>query len=205
MQRPADSLLATRRSLVERLVDLEDRRRWQEFFERYWKLIYGVARRAGLSDAEAQDVVQETVITVAKNISKYERTAGSFKNWLLHITRWRIADQFRKRAPGDQGRREGADGSRRETATIERVPDGLDVGAVWQEEWQRHLLENALQRLKRRVDPQHYQIFDCAVLKEWPAAKVARELGVNVARVYLVKHRLASLLKKEIAAVQEHG
>ena len=100
MPRQGDPLLVTRRSLVERLVNLEDRRRWQEFFERYWKLIYGVARRAGLSDAEAQDVVQETVITVAKNISKYERTAGSFQNWLLHITRWRIADQFRKRAPG---------------------------------------------------------------------------------------------------------
>jgi RNA polymerase sigma-70 factor (ECF subfamily) len=205
MARQADSLLATRRTLVERLVNLEDRRRWQEFFERYWKLIYGVARRAGLSDAEAQDVVQETVITVAKNISKYERTAGSFKNWLLHITRWRIADQFRKRAPGDHARRESADESHRETATIERVPDGMDVGAVWQEEWQRHLLDAALQRLKRRVDPRHYQIFDCAVLKEWPAAKVASELGVNVARVYLVKHRLAAMLKKEIAAVQENA
>ena len=90
---------ATRRSLVERLVDLGDRQRWQQFFDIYWKLIYGVARRAGLREAEAQDVVQETVITVAKNISKYEREAGSFKSWLLHITRWRIADQFRKRSP----------------------------------------------------------------------------------------------------------
>jgi len=205
MPRQGDPLLVTRRSLVERLVNLEDRRRWQEFFERYWKLIYGVARRAGLSDAEAQDVVQETVITVAKNISKYERTAGSFKNWLLHITRWRIADQFRKRAPGDQLRRETSDQSHRDTATIERVPDTVDVGAVWHEEWQRHLLDAALHRLKRRLDPQHYQIFDCAVLKEWPAAKVARELGVNVARVYLVKHRVASMLKKEVAALQENG
>ena len=46
-------------------------------------------------------MVQETVITVSKNITKYERAAGSFKGWLLHITRWRIADQFRKRAPAD--------------------------------------------------------------------------------------------------------
>src|SRR5687768_3981700 len=203
MPRQADPLLATRHSLVDRLVNLEDRRRWQEFFERYWKLIYGVARRAGLNDAEAQDVVQETVITVAKNISKYERTAGSFKNWLLHMTRWRIADQFRKRAPGDLPRREQGDDSHRDTATIERIPDAIDVAAVWQEEWERHVLDAALQRLKRRLDPRHYQIFDCVALKEWPAAKVARELGVNVARVYLVKHRAAAMLKKEIAAIQE--
>jgi RNA polymerase sigma-70 factor (ECF subfamily) len=201
MPRPGDSLLATRRSLVDRLVNLEDRRRWQEFFERYWKLIYGVARRSGLNDAEAQDVVQETVITVAKNITKYERSAGSFKNWLLHITRWRIADQFRKRAPADVARRD-RDASARDTATIERLPDSVDVAAVWQEEWEHHVLDAALHRLKRRLDPQHYQIFDCAVLKEWPAKKVARELGVNIAQVYLVKHRAASMLKKEVAAIQ---
>src|SRR5438034_7586607 len=63
-------LLATRRSLVDRLGNWDDHSRWQEVFETYWKLIYSVARKAGLSDAEAQDVVQETVITVAKNVGK---------------------------------------------------------------------------------------------------------------------------------------
>ena len=183
---------------MDRLVNLEDRQRWQEFFESYWKLIYGVARRSGLNDAEAQDVVQETVITVAKNISKYERAAGSFRNWLLHITRWRIADQFRKRAPANTPRR-ARDESHRETATIERVPDGFDIRAAWDEEWQGRLLESALARVKRRVDARHYQIFDCAVLKEWPAARVARELGVNIAQVYLIKHRVSGLVKKEVA------
>ena len=198
MRAPRDPLLVTRRSLVDRLVDLEDRQRWQEFFESYWKLIYGVARRAGLNDAEAQDVVQETVITVSKNISKYEREAGSFKNWLLHITRWRIADQFRRRAPGDVQRR--CDFEPREgTATIDRVPDGFDIGSVWEDEWEHRLLETALGRVKRRVEARHYQIFDCAVLKEWPAAKVARELGVNVAQVYLIKHRISGMVKKEVA------
>ena len=204
MRRVPDPLPATRRSLVDRLVNLEDRQRWHEFFETYWKLIYGVARRAGLGDAEAQDVVQETVITVSKNISKYERAAGSFKNWLLHITRWRIADQFRRRSPARETRRIGEE-SDRDTATIDRVPDQLDVSAVWDDEWQRHTLEAALTRVKRRVEPRHYQIFDCAVLKEWPAAKVARELGVNVAQVYLVKHRVAALLKKEVAAMEKGG
>jgi RNA polymerase sigma factor (sigma-70 family) len=204
MKRTSDPLLSTRRSLVDRLVNLEDRQRWQQFFEAYWKLIYGVARRAGLSDAEAQDVVQETIITVAKNISKYEREAGSFKNWLLHITRWRIADQFRKRPPANPSRT-GRNESRRGTATIDRIPDAVNVGAVWEDEWQRHMLGAALVRVKRRIDARHYQIFDCAVLKEWPVSKVARELGVNVAQVYLVKHRIAAMLKKEIATLGKSG
>jgi RNA polymerase sigma-70 factor (ECF subfamily) len=196
-----DRLDVTRESLIGRLVNLDDRARWQEFFETYWRLIYRVARKAGLGDAEAQDVVQETVITVAKNISKYEREAGSFKGWLLHITRWRIVDQFRKRAPGGGGARGR---TRAGTATIERIPDpdGIDLEAAWQEEWQGNLLSAALERVKRKVDPRHYQIFDCAVLKEWSAAKVAKELGVNIAQVYLVKHRVAGMVKKEVKAIE---
>ena len=196
-----DRLDVTRESLVGRLVNLDDRVRWQEFFDTYWRLIYSVARKAGLTDAEAQDVVQETVITVSKNISKYERAAGSFKGWLLHITRWRIADQFRKRPPRGATRREP---TRAGTATIERIPDpdGVDLDAMWQEEWRENLLAAALERVKRKVDARHYQIFDCAVVKQWSAAKVAKELGVNIAQVYLVKHRLAGLLKREVKAIE---
>src|SRR5437867_11716995 len=94
-------LLATRRSLVDRLGNWEDQARWQEFFETYWKLIYSVARKSGLNDAEAQDVVQETVITVAKKIGKlrYDPAIGYFNGWLLNIIHWRIADQSRNRVP----------------------------------------------------------------------------------------------------------
>ncbi len=194
-------LLATRRSLVERLTNWEDQQHWQEFFETYWRLIYGVARKSGLTDAEAQDVVQETVITVAKNITKYEREAGSFRGWLLHITRWRIADQFRKRAPDTIQQK--ARGSSRGTATIDRVPDGFDLTAMWDAEWQRHVFQAALERLKRKVDAKHYQIFDCLVVKQWSAAKVATNLGVAIAQVYLVKHRLSAQLKREVAALEK--
>src|SRR5512132_1441579 len=79
------SMLATRRSLVDRLANWDDQRRWQEFFETYWKLIYSAARKSGLADAEAQEVVQETVITVAKNIGKlkYDPAVGSFQRLAL--------------------------------------------------------------------------------------------------------------------------
>src|ERR1700736_6312617 len=119
----AGSLLSTRRSLVDRLANWDDRKRWQEFFDTYWKLIYSTARKSGLTDAEAQEVVQETVITVAKKIDKlkYDPAVGSFKGWLLQITRWRIADQFRKRQPGQN--RRGPSSEDRLTATIERVAD----------------------------------------------------------------------------------
>ena len=202
--RQPSRLLATRRSLVERLPDLDDRVKWQEFFDTYWRLIYGVARKAGLRDAEAHDVLQETVIGVAQNIGRYRREAGSFKAWLLQFTRWRIVDEFRKRSPAD-GPRSAKGGTRRGTGTIERVPDPASavLDAVWDAEWERTMLAAAVERVKHKVSGKHFQIFDCVVVKQWPAAKVATALSVSVAQVYLVKHRIAGLLKKEIAALEK--
>jgi RNA polymerase sigma-70 factor (ECF subfamily) len=200
-------LIATRRSLVDRLANWDDQRRWQEFFDTYWKLIYSAARKSGLADAEAQEVVQETVITVAKNIDrlKYDPAVGSFKGWLLQITRWRIADQFRKREPGAEKRLSLSDDPL--TATIERVPDSriVDLDAVWEAEWKDNLLEAAIARVKKKVDPKQFQIFDCYVRKEWPAQKVAERLRVSVGQVYLARHRVAALLKKEIKALEKIG
>jgi len=84
-----DRLFATRRSIVDRLGDWRDQQNWQRFFDTYWRLIYSVARKAGLTEDEAQEVVQETVITVAKNAGdfRYDPKIGSFKSWLLQTTR----------------------------------------------------------------------------------------------------------------------
>src|SRR6266446_5172844 len=101
MKPKQDEIIPTRASLLGRLKNWEDQSSWQEFFNIYWKLIYGVARKAGLTDAEAQDVVQETMASVAKHMPtfKYDPAIGSFKAWLLKMTRWRITDQLRKRGP----------------------------------------------------------------------------------------------------------
>jgi len=91
-------LIPTRQSLLSRLRDLDDQESCSDFFHSYWRLIYEVALKAGLSDAEAHEVVQETVIPVAKQMSgfRYDPARVKFKGWLLHITRHRIADQVRK-------------------------------------------------------------------------------------------------------------
>lgn len=200
--------LITRRSLVERLGDWQDGKRWQQFFDSYWKLIHRAARKAGLTESEAQEVVQETLITVAKKIDRlqYDPKLGSFKGWLLNITRWRIADQFRKRKKaGEQNAKTRRDEESRLTNTIEQIADpaGFDLDAAWDEEWRANLREAATARVKGKVSARQYQIFDCYVLKGWPAAKVAKELRVSVTQVYLAKHRVGALLKKEATRVQQ--
>src|SRR6266853_6318316 len=105
-----DELIPTRATLLERLKNWQDQSSWQDFFDTYWKLIYGVARKAGLIEAEAQDVVQETMMAVDRHMPnfKYDPAIGSFKAWLLNMTRWRIVDQLRKRGPAPEARPDSA-------------------------------------------------------------------------------------------------
>jgi len=196
-----DDPIPTRQSLLGRLADWNDQESWRVFFDTYWKLIYGAATRAGLNDAESQDVVQETVISVMKGIPnfKYDAEKGSFKGWLLRLTSWRITDQIRKRQRRIENRSRARDTST-STATVERVADPVvsKLEAAWDEEWERNLLDAAVERVKRKVDPEHYQVFDLYAIKQWPVSKVAKTLKVNPGKVYLIKHRISRLIKKEI-------
>jgi RNA polymerase sigma-70 factor (ECF subfamily) len=202
-----DEGIPTRRSLLSRLKDSGNDESWKVFFDTYWRLIYNAARRSGLGDAEAQDVVQETVIAVLKSMPrfKYNPEKGSFKNWLLQVTKRRIGDYRRqlcndRRLIDDRRRFREAD----ETATIERVPDPNAKGfeEVWNEEWEANAMEVALNRIKNEIDLKHFQIFDLYVMKGWKASKVSRTLKVSIGVVYLAKHRVERRLKREIAKVQ---
>ena len=215
-----EATIATRASLLVRLKDREDQPSWQEFFDTYWRLIYSVATKAGLNDAEAQDVVQETVISVAGKVAgfTYDPKVCSFKTWMLRLTRWRIQDRRRRR------QREAAGLGQRihahqlssyakpghteevpdRTATLNRLPDpaGSDLDRVWEEEWRETTFRAALEMLRQRIEPGQYQIFDLYAVKRLPAGQVARMTGASVARVYLTRHRVAALLKREVRRIE---
>ena len=196
MSRPADEdeLIPTRTTLILRLKNWQDQSSWQVFFDTYWKLIYGVAIKGGLTRTEAQDVVQETMLSVAKHMSnfKYDRKIGSFKAWLLTMTRWRIIDQLRKR-------RYSVD-SHMEDKLINQSDSDLDK--LWDAEWEQNLYDAAVTRVKRRLDPQKYQIFDFYVNKQWTPGKVAKTFGISINQVYLAKHRVVELIKEEVKKLE---
>lgn len=205
--RHADKLIPTRASLLARLKDWKDQSSWQEFFDIYWKLVFGVARRAGLTEVEAQDVVQETMFAVAKHMPtfKYNPAIGSFKAWLLDLTRWRIIDQFRKRGPlgthRPLSRRRPATSG---TDTVGKIvdPAGPDLDKLWEEDWQSNLLAAALANVKRRVAPQTYQLFDFYVNKDWTPENVAVTFGVPVDHVYTAKHRVTEMIRGEVKRLE---
>ena len=205
MARPADDLIQTRWSLINRLKDWDDRATWQEFFDIYGRLVYSVALKAGLTEVEAQEVVQETLISVAKQMPKFRAGPehGSFKGWLLHLTRRRIADQFRKRPPVGRFKKSTTTETQR-TPLIERVPDpaGPALEVLWEEEWRENLMKTAVDRVKQQVNPKQFQVFHLLTVKQMPPESVASLLNLKVPNVYLIKHRVATALKEEIQRLE---
>lgn len=191
--------IPTRYSLLSRLQNWEDNESWRVFFNTYWRLIYAVAMKSGLTETEAEEVVQETILCVARNIQKFKREPqrGSFKGWLRNLTRWRIADQLRKRTgvvlQGD-----------RPDAPVEPSEELEDEKAVadWEREWRMNLLKAAMDRVKVRVSEEQYQLFDLCVVKQWPVNRISTTLGVSAARVYLARHRISRLIEKEVRRLQ---
>lgn len=197
--------IPTRQSLLSRLKDMDDSKSWEDFFNTYWRLIYSVAIKSGLMETEAQEVVQETVIAISKKMPgfKYDPAIGSFKAWLLNQTRWRIQDQFRRRKREFRTiHADEAPGA--ELSDIEHLPDpaGQELEAIWNAEWQENLMKTAMERVKAKISPKQYQVFDLYVTKNWPVEKVEKALGVSSSQVYLAKHRISALLKEEILSME---
>jgi RNA polymerase sigma factor (sigma-70 family) len=138
----------------------------------------------------------------------YDPKVCRFKTWLLNLTRWRIQDQLRKRQKADRPSLasdaanmsiQSADETAT-TATIERVPDPAvpEFGAEWDAAWEKNLLGRALARVRGQIEERQFQVFDLNVAKGWTAAEIAQTLGISVARVYLTKHRVSALVKREV-------
>jgi RNA polymerase sigma factor (sigma-70 family) len=198
-----DDLSPTRQTLVERLKNLEDNESWRDFFQTYWRLIYAFAIKSGCTDPEAEEVVQETIISVSRKMPEFQYNPArcSFKGWLMHVANWRVIDQLRKRRH-ELVRPEAlhAETSSNGTGFIERIPDPIRpaVEQLWDGEWRRNLMDAAIERVKRRCNPHHYQAFYLSAVKKLPLAEITTTLGLNRAQVYLAKHRVASQVRREL-------
>lgn len=196
-----EEFIPTRATLIDRLKNWQDQASWQDFFDTYWKLIYGLARKFGLNEEDAQDVVQETMVSVANHMPnfKYDPKLGSFKSWLRTLIRWRISDHIRKRGPATTVPLQGETETGDDSPAMKELPDknSQTIDQLYEQEWQKNLLDAAISKVKRKIDPQKYQVFDFYVNKEWPPEKVAAAFNISVDQVYLSKHRITEMIKSE--------
>lgn len=185
-------MIVTRESLLSRLRQ-PGNESWREFFEIYWKLIYSMARKGGLSDAEAQEVVQETMIGVSRNLPHYvyDPAKCSFKTWLMRLIRWRIVDQLRQRENHEP------------ISSAEEIEDDKAFVEEWDQDWERNLVQAALDRVKERANPQDFQIFSFCVLQNKGASETAGILNLGRARVYMARHRIVREVKREVEELRK--
>ncbi len=194
--------IPTESSLLREIKSLSNAQGWTRFYRTYAPMIERFALKSRLSPTESQDVVQNTMIQVAKTIPEfeYDRDKGKFKSWLFKCARWRIADIQRARPKHtvDFQRNPATIGDESELDTWD---PGISVfEKLWDEEWEQVIQREALEEVKKKISGIHYQIFCLNVLEELPASKVAEMVGVRVAQVHLVKCRVSRLFKKELMA-----
>jgi RNA polymerase sigma-70 factor (ECF subfamily) len=203
----SDSSSATHQTLLSRLRDLENQQGWREFFDTYWRLIYAVARQAGLTDEDAQDVVQNTFMYLARRMPnfRYDRSRGSFKSWLRVVTRSRICEYRRREQRNASLMRAPLvnDAAEELEAELGAEPADAELDKIWQHEWEQNLLDRAFDRLRQRVSSQQLLIFQMATLGGLPLRQVAAKLGVGLPQVYLARHRVGRLVKAEVTRLRQ--
>ena len=187
----------TRVTLLTRIRDGQDAEAWREFVQIYGPVVYRFARNRGLQDADAADLMQDVMRSVARNAGKmeYDPARGTFRGWLYTVTRNKIynflsGQRHRPRATGDADAREQLE------ATPAREEEGPD--ADWEKEYQRRLTDRAMDRVKGEFQPATWRAFWETAVDGKAAAEVGAGLKMSVGAVYVAKSRVLARLRDEV-------
>ncbi len=193
----------TRPSLLVRLRNPMDERAWDEFVEIYGPLIDQLARRRGLQDADAADLVQEVFRAVAVAIERYDPdpARGSFRGWLSTIARNLIVNLLnaQRRHPRGTG-----DTEIQQLLEAQPAPDS-EESALFDAEYHRRLLHWAAERVKDEFSAAAWLAFWKTGVEGQSADEAARALGLSVGTVYQYKSRVVARLRREIERVAGEG
>ena len=185
----------TRKSLLSRIRS-GDEISWEEFYQIYRPLILLRGGDMGLNQTEKEDLVQFVVLEFFKNSKTflYDKKKGRFRNYLKTIINHRAIDIIRKR-------RDHVVSIETEESGIEDLPANLDDR--WDEEWISHMMTQALDELKKQIEPTTYQAFDFYALQNESPQKVANMLDISVSSVFVYKSRAISKLRQIITTIDD--
>jgi RNA polymerase sigma factor (sigma-70 family) len=194
-----DGCPQTQPSLLIRIRDPADAGAWGRFVDVYTPFIYAVLRRRGLQSADAADVAQDVMQTVAAGISRfdYDRSRGSFRGWLFSVARSRLNDHYRtrQRQPVGSGQTEVHD-------LLAAQPDTNDDDE-WERSWQRHLLELAAAKVRDQFEPTTWKAFWSTAVEGKPVPQVARELDLTPGAIYIARSRVMAKLRKIVEEIDD--
>jgi len=179
--------------LIEDLKDPANAAVWSAFDERYRPVLIGFGRKLGLSAEDASELSQRALaqFSTALRQGRYERGRGRLSSWLIGMARNIALDMRRHIHPRE-------DDESRIGRVAADVPENEHLTRVWQLERDRVILERAMVQLRdsTRTDERTLRVFDLFALRNVPASEVARECGVEVDTVYVIKNRLTKRLRE---------
>ncbi|TWT66566.1 RNA polymerase sigma factor [Allorhodopirellula solitaria] len=189
----------TRASLILRLGDPADDSAWSEFLQIYEPLLLRLATRWGLQQADALEVVQETLLAVAKAIPSFDRDqhAGAFRGWLAAITRNKLADHLSRAR-----RRESASGDSDVRRWLDQVAGNTSDASVWDWNQKQQIYAWAAAKVQQQVSPSTWQAFHRTAVQGEPVAEVATDLQMREGMVYVARSRVMARLRKSVAQWQ---
>ncbi len=184
-------------TLLGRLRDAPaDETAWAQFVERYAPRLYGWCRQWGLQEADAQDVTQDVLLLLAEKMRSFVYDPeGSFRGWLRTLTcrAWYDFVAHQRRA----GR--GSGGLGQALQTLEACSD---LARRLEDEFDRELLDEAMARVRLRVEPHTWEAFRLLALEGLPGARVAEELHMKVATVFVARSKVQKLLREEVRRLE---
>ena len=190
----------TRASLLVRLRDPNDADAWKEFARLYASVIYGFARKRGLQDADAADLMQEVLRSVAGAVGRldYDPGKGTFRGWLYSITRNKIYNFLESRRRHARGT-----GDSNARQRLEEHP-GREVDTDdWDHEYERKAFAWAADRVRIEFQPSTWQAFWHTAVDGQSARDVGERLGLSPGAVYVAKSRVLARLKEEISQLSD--
>ncbi len=182
----ADSLL-THPSLLLRIRDARDAQAWARFVDLYTPLIHGFARKYGLQEADAADVTQEVLSSIARAVQalNYDPQVGAFRGWLYTVVR----NQVRKTLGRRKSHQCGTGGTEAQMLLEQHLSPERDETAEWNANYERHLFAHAATQVRGVFQESIWQAFWLTAVEGEKAKEVAEQLGMTVAAVYLAKGR----------------
>ena len=196
---PVGDAALTRASLLVQIRDGTNQPAWQEFMRLYGPIVYGFARKRGLQDADAADLMQDVMRSVSGAIGRleYDRSQGTFRGWLFTITRNKIFNFLSARRIRPQG-----SGDSTMQRLLDSQPDADDGSETWEVEYQRRLAALAIDRVKHEFQDHTWRAFQLAAVEGRPAAEVAEQLKMSTGAVYVSRSRVLARLKSEVETLR---
>ncbi|MHB8897514.1 MAG: RNA polymerase sigma factor [Thermoguttaceae bacterium] len=193
-----DEAQTTRHSLLLRLDGGSDKQAWSDFVDLYSPVVYGFARRQGLQDADAADLVQEVLGSVARSVTNYDRQKGRFRSWLMAVVRHRLSEFWAQR-----GRQVSGSGDTSVLDHLRQVSGGNGEEEFWEAEYQRSVLRLAVVRVRDEFEESTWRAFWSTHFEGQTTRQIAQLLGISEGAVYIARSRVTARLRKHIEALED--